>query len=150
MVEVVEARPLEVLKLRLRFSDGKGRVVDLSALELPGLLSRLRDPGFFAQVRVDPELGARSGPGLRPGSPGALREGPGHRASPAGGGFGGLGPLCAKANFRAGKGEKRPNWPLGLHRLAMDPGGEGGVYARRLTEIPEGGKGILLQSGPLP
>ncbi len=57
---------------------------------------------------------------------------------------------CTKATFRAGKGEKRPNWPLGLHRLAMDPGGEGGVYARRLTEIPEGGKSILLQSGPLP
>ena len=32
-------------------------------LELPGLLSRLRDPGFFAQVRVDPELGAPVWPG---------------------------------------------------------------------------------------
>ncbi|MFN3368008.1 DUF2442 domain-containing protein [Thermus scotoductus] len=63
VVEVVEARPLEVLKLRLRFSDGKEGVVDLSALELPGLLSRLRDPGFFAQVRVDPELGAPVWPG---------------------------------------------------------------------------------------
>ena len=61
--EVVEARPLEGLKLRLRFSDGKEGVVDLSALELPGLLSRLRDPGFFAQVRVDPELGAPVWPG---------------------------------------------------------------------------------------
>jgi len=63
VVEVVEARPLEGLKLRLRFSDGKEGVVDLSALELPGLLSRLRDPGFFAQVRVDPELGAPVWPG---------------------------------------------------------------------------------------
>ncbi len=63
MVEVVEARPLEGLKLWLRFSDGKEGVVDLSALELPGLLSRLRDPGFFAQVRVDPELGAPVWPG---------------------------------------------------------------------------------------
>ncbi|BDA38856.1 hypothetical protein TthHB8_50060 (plasmid) [Thermus thermophilus] len=33
--EVVEARPLEGLKLWLRFSDGKEGVVDLSALELP-------------------------------------------------------------------------------------------------------------------
>ncbi len=37
--------------------------MDLSVLELPGLLSRLRDPGFFAQVRVDPELGAPVWPG---------------------------------------------------------------------------------------
>lgn len=63
MVEVVEARPLEGLKLWLRFSDGKEGVVDLEGLELPGLLSRLRDPGFFAQVRVDPELGAPVWPG---------------------------------------------------------------------------------------
>jgi hypothetical protein len=63
VVEVVEARPLEGLKLWLRFSDGKEGVVDLSVLELPGLLSRLRDPGFFAQVRVDPELGAPVWPG---------------------------------------------------------------------------------------
>jgi hypothetical protein len=33
------------------------------ALELPGLLSRLRDPDFFARVRVDPELGAPVWPG---------------------------------------------------------------------------------------
>ncbi|GAA6746890.1 DUF2442 domain-containing protein [Thermus brockianus] len=63
VVEVVEARPLEGLKLWLRFSDGKEGVVDLEGLELPGLLSRLRDPGFFAQVRVDPELGAPVWPG---------------------------------------------------------------------------------------
>ncbi|WP_224065261.1 DUF2442 domain-containing protein [Thermus thermophilus] len=31
----MEARPLEGLKLWLRFSDGKEGVVDLSALELP-------------------------------------------------------------------------------------------------------------------
>ncbi|GAB1858773.1 hypothetical protein MHTCC0001_36160 [Flavobacteriaceae bacterium MHTCC 0001] len=63
MVEVVEARPLEGLRLWLRFSDGKEGVVDLEGLELPGLLSRLRDPGFFAQVRVDPELEAPVWPG---------------------------------------------------------------------------------------
>ena len=42
--EVVEARPLEGLKLWLRFSDGKEGVVDLSALELP-LNGRLTTPG---------------------------------------------------------------------------------------------------------
>ncbi|MGC8905258.1 DUF2442 domain-containing protein [Thermus sp.] len=63
VVEVVEARPLEGLRLWLRFSDGKEGVVALEALELPGLLSRLRDPDFFAQVRVDPELGAPVWPG---------------------------------------------------------------------------------------
>ena len=77
VVEVVEARPLEVLKLRLRFSDGKEGVVDLSALELPGLLSRLRDPGFFAQVRVEFPL---LFPSIPPGF-GAGRESPSGKGS---------------------------------------------------------------------
>jgi hypothetical protein len=60
---VVEAKALEGLKLWLRFSDGTEGVVDLSREALPGLLGQLRDPGFFVQVRVDPELKAPVWPG---------------------------------------------------------------------------------------
>ncbi len=63
MVDVIEAQALPGLRLWLRFSDGKEGVVDFSGLELPGVLARLRDPGFLAQVRVDPELGAPVWPG---------------------------------------------------------------------------------------
>ena len=63
LVDVVEAKALEGLKLWLRFSNGTEGVVDLSREALPGLLGQLRDPGFFVQVRVDPELGAPVWPG---------------------------------------------------------------------------------------
>jgi hypothetical protein len=63
LVNVVEAKALEGLKLWLRFSDGTEGVVDLSREALPGLLGQLRDPGFFVQVWVDPELKAPVWPG---------------------------------------------------------------------------------------
>jgi len=63
LVDVVEAKALEGLKLWLRFSDGTKGVVDLSREALPGLLGQLRDPGFFVQVWVDPELKAPVWPG---------------------------------------------------------------------------------------
>jgi hypothetical protein len=63
LVDVVEAKALEGLKLWLRFSDGTEGVVDLSQEALPGLLGQLGDPGFFVQVRVDPELKAPVWPG---------------------------------------------------------------------------------------
>jgi hypothetical protein len=54
---VVAVEPLEGSRLRLTFTDGLVREVDLSG-ELWGPMAEpLLDPDYFGQVRVDPELG---------------------------------------------------------------------------------------------
>jgi Protein of unknown function (DUF2442) len=56
MVAVTAVEPLADYTLRLTFDDGSERVVDL-AEELWGPMGEpLRDPTYFRQVRVDPEL----------------------------------------------------------------------------------------------
>ena len=57
MVAVTAVKPLTAdYTLRLTFDDGSERAVDL-ADELWGVMCEpLRDPAFFGQVRVDPEL----------------------------------------------------------------------------------------------
>ena len=42
-------------KLRLLFDDGTAGDVDLSSMEWRGVLEPLRDPEYFAKVKVDPE-----------------------------------------------------------------------------------------------
>lgn len=45
-------------RLRLRFDNGEVRVVDISQLTpFDGVFEPLRDPAYFAQVRVEPDLG---------------------------------------------------------------------------------------------
>ena len=63
LFDVVEVKPLEGTKLWLRFEDGTEGVVDLSDLELKGILAKLKDPDFFARAYVDPELGTVAWPG---------------------------------------------------------------------------------------
>jgi hypothetical protein len=56
MVAVTAVEPLAEYTLRLTFDDGTERVVHL-ADELGGPIGEpLRDPAYFWQVRVDPEL----------------------------------------------------------------------------------------------
>ena len=59
MNEIVRVTSVEVLehyRLRLGFSDGLVRDVDLGYLKDHGpIFEPLRDPGFFAQVRVEAE-----------------------------------------------------------------------------------------------
>jgi hypothetical protein len=51
-------------RLRLTFSDGLVGDVDLSHLrDQGGVFVPLRDSAFFAQVRVDPEIGTVTWPG---------------------------------------------------------------------------------------
>lgn len=42
-------------RLRLLFDDGTAGDVDLSAMGFQGIFEPLRDPSYFARVRVDPE-----------------------------------------------------------------------------------------------
>jgi len=62
--DVSEVEVLGHYRLRLTFSDGLVGDVDLSHLrELGGVFTPLRDPAFFAQVRVDREIGTITWPG---------------------------------------------------------------------------------------
>ena len=64
-MEFVRVTAVDVLghyKLRLGFSDGSTRDVDLTG-ELNGpVFEPLADPGYFAQVRVDDQLGTVAWP----------------------------------------------------------------------------------------
>ncbi len=61
--DIVAAKPLGDFRLHLRFEDGVEGVVDLAPhLSFRGVFGPLRDPDYFAQVSVDPELGTVAWP----------------------------------------------------------------------------------------
>jgi len=68
--DVTDVQVLGHYQLRLALSDGLVGDVDLSHLHRRGgVFEALRDPEYFAQVRVDPEIGTitwPSGVGLAP------------------------------------------------------------------------------------
>lgn len=55
--DVTQVVALDRHRLRLVFDDGVEGVYDASGLTFTGVFEPLRDPGYFASVRVDPELG---------------------------------------------------------------------------------------------
>jgi hypothetical protein len=56
--DIVAVEPVADYRLRLRFEDGTEGVVDLKVqLSFQGVFAPLADPAYFAQVRIDPELG---------------------------------------------------------------------------------------------
>lgn len=56
--DVTQVKHLEGYRLWCRFDDGFGGEVDLQpVLSLRGLFEPLRDLNYFAQVRVNPDLG---------------------------------------------------------------------------------------------
>lgn len=57
LTRVLTVEPLEGWRLRLTFTDELVREVDLSDDLWGPMAEPLRDPGYFALVRVDPELG---------------------------------------------------------------------------------------------
>jgi hypothetical protein len=54
---VTSVKPLEGFRLRLAFTDGLVREVDLSDDLWGQMAEPLQDPDYFRQVRVDTELG---------------------------------------------------------------------------------------------
>jgi hypothetical protein len=61
--DIVAAEPLSDYRLHLRFEDGVEGAVDLAPqLSFQGVFEPLRDPSYFAQVRVDSELGTVAWP----------------------------------------------------------------------------------------
>ncbi len=56
--DIVAAKAVGDYRLHVRFEDGIEGVVDLAShLSFHGVFEPLRDPMYFAQIRVDPELG---------------------------------------------------------------------------------------------
>lgn len=56
--DIVEARPLGGYLLYLRYADGAAGEVDLAPLlQFTGVFEPLRDPAYFAQLRVDSDTG---------------------------------------------------------------------------------------------
>ncbi len=56
--DIVEVVHLGDHRLFLRFADGAAGEIDLaSSLQFTGVFEPLRDPKFFALVRVDPDIG---------------------------------------------------------------------------------------------
>ncbi len=56
--DITEVQPLENYHLRLRYEDGVEGVVDIAGLiRFTGVFAPLKDLEYFAQVRVNPELG---------------------------------------------------------------------------------------------
>jgi hypothetical protein len=61
--DIVSAAALSDYRLHLQFEDGVEGIVDLTALVgFRGVFEPLKDPTYFAQVRVDPELGTVAWP----------------------------------------------------------------------------------------
>jgi uncharacterized protein DUF2442 len=65
MEQLVHVTAVEVVgeyRLRLTFEDGTVGDVDFGSREWKGVFEPLRDPSYFARVRVDPELGTIAWP----------------------------------------------------------------------------------------
>lgn len=57
LARVTQAEPIGGLAVRLTFTDGIVRELDLEPLLTEGVLLELRDPALFCQVQVDPVAG---------------------------------------------------------------------------------------------
>lgn len=62
LVRVVDVKPLSGLTLRVRFSDGLERDLDLAPMLTSGVFTALQDPTVFARVGVDPVAGTLTWP----------------------------------------------------------------------------------------
>ena len=56
--DVIEVKPLNAYKLRLRFEDGVTGIIDLEELvDFTGIFKPLKDHQYFIQATVDPDVG---------------------------------------------------------------------------------------------
>lgn len=63
--QLVDISAVEVVaeyRLRLTFEDGVVGEIDFAARDWRGVFEPLRDPAYFARVRVDPEAGTIAWP----------------------------------------------------------------------------------------
>ena len=56
--DIVFVKPLKNYQLRLRFEDNQEGIVDIQQqIKFTGVFEPLKNPEYFAQVKVNPELG---------------------------------------------------------------------------------------------
>ncbi len=56
--DIISVKLLKNYKLRLRFEDNKEGIVDIQQqIQFTGVFEPLKNPDYFAQVKVNPELG---------------------------------------------------------------------------------------------
>jgi hypothetical protein len=56
--DIIDVQPLEGYRLALTFEDGLEGVIDVQALvPFTGLFKPLKDPAYFRQVEVNPDIG---------------------------------------------------------------------------------------------
>jgi hypothetical protein len=55
-VRVIACRQVAPYVLHLRFDDGGEQTIDFEPVLHGGIFEPLRDPSFFAQVRIDPDF----------------------------------------------------------------------------------------------
>lgn len=75
LVDVTAVTPLDGYVVRLVFSDGYVRHLDLGPFLRGPVFEPLREPGEFAKIAVDPELGTVCWPGGADLDPVVLRYG---------------------------------------------------------------------------
>ena len=63
MLTIIEAHPLQDLKLALTFNNGMSGTVDLSNIRRTGVFEAWNDPSFFRKVFVHPEFHSVTWPG---------------------------------------------------------------------------------------
>jgi len=54
--KIMDVTVIEPYIIKVRFDDGMERVIDLEEVLRGPIFGPLRDPQFFAQVRIDPEI----------------------------------------------------------------------------------------------
>jgi hypothetical protein len=62
LVDITAVEVVGEYRLRLTFEDGTMGDVDFGGREWRGVFESLREPAYFAQVRVDPEAGTIAWP----------------------------------------------------------------------------------------
>jgi len=63
MIRIIEAKPLDGYRLRIRFSDGLEGTYSVEPERRGGVFLALRDPAVFNAVRVNSDFGCVEWPG---------------------------------------------------------------------------------------
>ncbi len=74
ILRIVEAEVCGDSCIRVVFNDGTRKIVDLSAILVGPIFEPLREPGFFARMKLDPISGTVVWPNGADFAPEALRD----------------------------------------------------------------------------
>ena len=81
LYQITSFEQIAPYSLRLQFNDGLSRLIDFAPILEGELFGPLRDPSFFAQVRLDPEVHTVVWPSGADFDPATLHDWPEHEAA---------------------------------------------------------------------